>query len=66
MTTSEKKHAVREHLAVISTEVYLLLKAVTDDERLERYKVVQEQIGAILQVIEDNHSAPHSSADTLF
>jgi hypothetical protein len=66
MTTSEKKHEVREHLAVISTEVYLLLKAATDDERLERYNIVQEQIDAILHVMDDTRSTPHSSADALF
>lgn len=64
MTTSQKKHEVREHLAVISTEVYLLLKAATEDERLERYNVVQEQIDAILHVMDDN--APHSNPDVLF
>ena len=66
MTTSEKKHEVREHLAVISTEVYLLLKAATDDERLERYNIVQEQIDAILHVMDDTRSTSHSSADDLF
>lgn len=56
MTTSEKKREVREHLAVVSTEVYLLLKVATEDEWID----------VILHVIDDNRSTPHSNSDVLF
>ncbi len=54
MSITDKKHELREHLALISTEAYLLLKASNEEERTKRYNMVQEQSTAILNVIEDN------------
>jgi len=65
MTTPDKKHELRQHLALISTEVYLLLKASTEEERIKRYNMVQEQIDAILNCIDDPKPAQHSCPDTM-
>lgn len=54
MLPVDKKRALREHLALISTEAYLLLHANEPDERAKRYNQVQQQINAILSVIDDN------------
>ncbi len=65
MSTPDKKHELREHLALISTEAYLLLKASNDEERIIRYKMVQEQISAILKVIDDNNPPQYPRPDFL-
>ena len=66
MSTPDKKHELREHLALISTEAYLLLKASNEEERITRYKMVQEQITAILNVIDDNNPPQYSCSDVMF
>ena len=42
--TPSKKHEVREQLTLISTGVYLMMQAQNDDERIERYDMVQASI----------------------
>ena len=54
MTSIEKKHELRECLSLISTSVYLLLHAQDEDERIDRYNIVQEQINAIIDVIDEH------------
>ncbi len=63
MITSDEKYELRQHLTLISAEVYLLLRANGEDERIERYKMVQQQINAILQVIDEYSPQQSSSAD---
>ncbi len=63
MTTSNKNLALREHLALISTEAYLLLKAENEDERINRYNMLQEQIRAIINVIDDGITSQYSCPD---
>lgn len=62
--TNNKKHILREHLALISTEVYLLLRTNNEEERIKRYKRVQEQIDAILHDVEDVPQ-PYSASNDL-
>lgn len=54
MVQPSKLHTLREHLALISTEVYLMMRSQDEQERLNRYNVVQEQIGAILELTDEN------------
>ena len=63
MLPADKKRILREYLALISTESYLLLHATEENERAKRYNQVQQQIHAILSVIEDNEPvSPHSNS----
>lgn len=66
MIFTDKKHELREHLAVISTAAYLLLRSNEEDERIKRYNMLQEQIDAILKVIEDHKSSQPSCPDVMF
>ncbi len=65
MSTSDKNHELREHLALISTEAYLLMKASNEEERTKRYKMVQEEIKAILNLIDDNNPPQYSCSDLM-
>jgi phosphoglycerate-specific signal transduction histidine kinase len=57
VTTIEKNHELRQRLSLISTSVYLLLHAHNENERIDRYNIVQEQINAIIDVM-DEHPCP--------
>ena len=54
MVQPSKLHTLREHLALISTEVYLMMRSQDEQERLNRYNVVQAQIDAILALTDEN------------
>ena len=67
MTTAEQKHELREHLSLISTSAYFLLCAKDEDERLERYAIIQEQIDAIIAMIDKQEVCPQvTCAEVLF
>ncbi|MBI1280557.1 MAG: hypothetical protein GC179_20710 [Anaerolineaceae bacterium] len=66
MSTHDKKCELREHLALISTEAYLLMKASGEEERINRYNMVQEQIDAILRVIDESKPTQPSCPEALF
>ncbi len=53
MLSTDKQHALREQLALISTEVYLLLRSNNECEKINRYNNVQQAIDAILQIASD-------------
>lgn len=53
MVQPSKLHSLREHLALISTEVYLLLRSQDEQDRINRYNTVQEQIDAILVLTDE-------------
>lgn len=63
MTTHEKNHALREHLALISTEAYLMLRSNDEGERIDRYNLLQEQIEAILRLLDDHKPSQYSCPD---
>jgi hypothetical protein len=65
MIIKDKEHQIREHLALISTEVYLLLRAADEEERIDRYNMVQEQINAILKVMNDENKPQYSCPDAM-
>lgn len=48
MVLPHQNYDLREHLAVISTEAYLLLRATDERERIQRYRNLQQAINAIL------------------
>lgn len=54
MVQPSKLHSLREHLALISTEVYLLMRSQDEQDRINRYNTVQEQIDAILELTDEN------------
>lgn len=54
MVQPSKLHTLREHLALISTEVYLLLRSEDEQDRITRYNTVQEQIDSILELTDEN------------
>lgn len=66
MTTADQKRELREHLTLISTEVYLLLRASEEEERIKRYNMVQQQIVAILNVIDDQKPTQPSCPDVIY
>ena len=66
MSVTDKKHQLREHLALISTEVYLLLRAEDEEDRIERYNIVQQEIDAIIEVIDNSQLPQPSRPDKLF
>lgn len=65
MTIKNREHALREHLALISTESYLLLRSEDEQERINRYNMVQEQIDLILKLINDEQQIHHSCPDMM-
>ena len=65
MTDKNREHALREHLALISTEAYLLLRSTNEQERINRYNMVQEQINSILNIIDDQKQIHYSCTDFL-
>ena len=65
MSGKDKEHALREHLALISVEAYLMLRSATEAERIKRYNRVQEQISAILKDIDEHEPAQVSCPDIM-
>lgn len=65
MVHPSKLHTLREHLALISTETYLLLRSQDEQDRINRYNRVQEQIGAILELADENTYTLISERDCL-
>lgn len=65
MSVKDKEHALREYLALISTESYLLLRSADEQERINRYNRVQEQIDLILHLISEEQQTHYSSPDLL-
>ena len=66
MITPDKERALREHLALISTEVYLLLQATEESEHIERYNAVQAQIDAIVGEMDHQQPAHNLCSGSLF
>jgi hypothetical protein len=66
MSVKNREHALREHLALISTEAYLMLRSADEAERINRYNMVQEQIDLILHLINEEKQIHHSCPDVLF
>ena len=64
--TTDKKHQIREQLALISTEVYLMTQAKDNEQQIERYDMVQASIDAILMALDDRDSLPGQCSDILF
>jgi len=64
--TTDKKHQIREQLALISTEVYLMTQAKNNEQQIERYDMVQASIDAILMALDDRDSLPGQCSDILF
>ena len=55
MSAKNKEHALREHLALISTETYLLLRSDDETERIDRYNTIQDTITTIINLMDDRH-----------
>ena len=64
--TTDKKHQIREQLALISTEVYLMTQAKDNEQQIERYDMVQASIDAILMALDDRDSLPQQGTDIVF
>ncbi len=60
MDSMNREWALRQHLALISTEAYLLLRAENEDDRISRYNALQNEINAILDLT-TNQPAPNDS-----
>jgi len=65
MTSIDKKRALREHLALISLEAYLILHTDDEEAHVERYNMIQQQIAAILILIDDCEAVDYSSIDNM-
>ncbi|MCA0457846.1 MAG: hypothetical protein LCI00_28025 [Chloroflexi bacterium] len=63
MVEQNNLHTLREHLALISTEVYLLLRSTDETDRINRYNTVQEQIDAILELTDERTCTLFSDRD---
>jgi len=63
MFITDKKHELREHLALISTEAYLMLRSADEIDRIDRYNLLQEQISAILRLLDDHKPTQYSCPD---
>lgn len=57
MLSTDKQHALREQLALISTEVYLLLRSKNECGQIIRYNNIQQAIDAILKLTDEAQSA---------
>jgi len=64
--TTDKKHQIREQLALISTEVYLMTQDKDNEQQIERYDMVQASIDAILMALDDRDSLPQQGTDIVF